>query len=268
MADKYKPEAGVMYKSASLAPQELSDDELRAINKYAIEPLSADDVYVFKAALCDTELDRQYEYFTPKALGDMQKLFLGKTVIKDHNHTTDNQVARIYATEIVETGKTVKSTGEPYLQLVAKCYMLRTENNADLIAEIKGGIKREGSVGFAASSAICSVCGTDNAKSYCRHWPGRSYDKEGGKVQCTFKLDSVSDCYEFSFVSVPAQRAAGVTKSYTGETVTEQDFPEEVVLEEPVAETQVEADNEKAAELALRARIAAARAKHNTTIND
>ena len=260
MTDRYKPEVSMMHKSASLAPQEVSEEDLKQINAFTLEPLSADEVYVFRAALCDTELDRQFEYFTPKALRDMQKLFLGKTVIKDHNHTTDNQVARIYATEVVETGKTVKSTGDPYMQLVAKCYMLRTESNADLIAEIKGGIKREGSVGFAASSAICSVCGTDNARSYCRHWPGKSYDKEGGKQLCTFKLDGVSDCYEFSFVPIPAQRNAGVTKSYTGETVTEKDFPEEVpeTVEQPEADETVE----KAAELAVRARLAALRAKH------
>ena len=265
MTDKFKPEAGVMYKSASIAAQELSEDEMRAINKYSVEPLTADEVYVFRAALCDTELDRQFEYFTPKALSDMQRLFLGKTVIKDHNHTTDNQVARIYDTEIVETGKTVKSTGEPYMQLVAKCYMVKTASNADLIAEIKGGIRREGSVGFAASSAICSVCGTDNVKAYCRHWPGKSYDKEGGKQVCTFKLDSVSDAYEFSFVSVPAQRAAGVTKSYTGEVVNEKDFPEEVPetpeQEEPTVDTE-------GAMLRLRARMAAIEAIYRRNNND
>lgn len=264
MTDKHKPGVTMMHKAASLSPQEVSEEDLKQINAYALEPLSADDVYVFRATLCDTELDRQFEYFTPKALSDMQKLFLGKTVIKDHNHTTDNQVARIYATEIVETGKTVKSTGEPYMQLVAKCYMLRTDSNADLIAEIKGGIKREGSVGFAASSAICSVCAVDNTRAYCRHWPGKSYDKEGGKTLCTFKLDGVSDCYEFSFVPVPAQRAAGVTKSYTGETVDEKDFHEE---EAPIEETPAEVID-KAAEVALRARLAIIKAKHNTTHND
>lgn len=264
MTDKYKPENGMMHKAASLAPQEVSEDDIKQINTYAIEPLSAEDVYVFRATLCDTELDRQFEYFTPKALKDLQRLFLGKTVIKDHNHVTDNQVARIYATEIVETEKTVKSTGEPYMQLVAKCYMLRTESNADLIAEIKGGIKREGSVGFAASSAVCSICGTDNAKSYCRHWPGRTYDKENGKQLCTFKLDGCSDAYEFSFTPIPAQRAAGVTKSYTGEIVDEKDFPEE----EP---TPVVLDDEstlKAAEVAVRARLAGLKAKHPTTHNE
>ena len=223
--------------------------------------MAAEDVFTFKAVLCDNELDRQYERFTQKALQDMQKLFLGKTVIKDHAHTADNQVARIYATELVETGKAAKS-GEAYMQLVAHCYMVRTASTADLIAEIKGGIKKEGSVGFSPASAICSICGTDNAKNYCRHWAGRSYEKEGGAQVCTFTLNGVKDAYEFSLVAVPAQRAAGVTKSYTGTTVHEDD-PAVAAPEQPAPDTQAE----KAAELALRARLAAIKAKQNRIDN-
>ena len=136
------------------------------------------------------------------------------------------------------------------MQLVAHCYMVRTASNADLIAEIKGGIKKEGSVGFAASSVICSICGTDNAKSYCRHFRGRSYEKEGGPQVCTFTLAGVKDAYEFSLVAVPAQRSAGVTKSYTGEIIQE-------THEDPAP-----ADGDKAAALAVMARIAAINAKH------
>lgn len=248
---------GMIEKAASLAPHEVTDEELAAINKYALSPLTADEVFTFKATLCDNEVDRQYERFNLKALADLQRLFLGKTVIKDHRHIADNQVARIYATELVETGKTTKS-GEPYTQLVAHCYMVRTASNADLIAEIRGGIKKEGSVGFAASSAICSICETDNAKSFCRHFPGRSYEKSGGKQTCIFTLSGCSDAYEFSLVAVPAQKQAGVTKSYTGETVDEKDFPvEEAPVETPVDDTKA---------LALRIRIAEIRAKNNTTI--
>lgn len=193
MTEKQKPALDMHRKAATLHPQEVSEEVLKQVNKFALEPLAAEDIYTFGAILCDNELDRDFEHFTPKALKEMQKLFVGKTVIKDHYHSADSQVARIYATELVETGKTVKSTGEPYMQLVAHCYMLKTASNADLIAEIKGGIKKEGSVGFRASSAICSICGTDNAKSYCRHWAGKTYAKEGGEAVCTFKLDGVSD---------------------------------------------------------------------------
>lgn len=240
-------DAGVTRKAATLSAQEVTEAELKSINKYALEPLNAEDVFTFSAILCDNELDRQYEQFSLKALKDLQKLFLGKTVIKDHIASADNQVARIYATELVETGKTLAS-GEPYTQLKAHCYMVRTESNKDLITEIRAGIKKEGSVGFRVSSSICSVCGTDNAKNYCRHWPGRSYEKEGGSVVCTFRLDGAKDAYEFSLVAVPAQRTAGVSKNYTGELVFE---PEET----PDADTA----KNHAREQDLRARLLTAR---------
>lgn len=252
---------GMIEKAASLAPQEVTEAELKAINKYALEPLTADQVFTFKAVLCDNELDRDFERFSLKALKDLQKLFLGKTVIKDHAHSADNQVARIYATELVALPEKATKSSETYTQLVAHCYMVRTASNADLIAEIKGGIKKEGSVGFVPASAVCSICGTDNVKSYCPHWPGRTYSKDNGAQVCTFTLDGAKDAYEFSLVAVPAQRAAGVSKSYTGETVYEaKNAPEDAETADP--ENNNPENSEKAAELALRARLAAIRATH------
>jgi hypothetical protein len=218
-------------------------------------------VFTFKAVLCDNEVDRDFERFTIKALQDLSKLFVGKTIIKDHTPKADNQVARIYATELVQSGKTTKA-GELYTQLVAHCYMVKTAGNADLIAEIKGGIKKEGSVGCAVAHVFCSICGTDNSKSYCRHYRGRSYEKEGGTQICTMTLDGAKDAYEFSLVAVPAQKAAGLSKSYTGETVYEaEEAPE-------TPETPNPTDNEKAATLALRARAAAFRVKQNENYNN
>lgn len=232
---------GTTYKAARLEAQEVTEAELKQINKYALAPLNAEDVFTFSAILCDNDLDRQYERFSVKALKDLQKLFIGRTVIKDHDSRTDNQVARIYATELVDTGKTLED-GKPYTQLKAHIYMLRTDSNKDLIAEIRAGIKKEGSVGFRAASSICSICGTDNTKGYCPHWPGRTYAKEGGPQTCTFLLDGAKEAYEFSLVAVPAQRQAGVSKSYTGEIVY-------APAEEPAPETD---DRERT--LALRAR--------------
>lgn len=244
---------GVITKAASLAAGEATEEDMKAINKYTLTPLQAEDVFTFKAVLCDNELDRDFERFNLKALQDLQKLFLGKTVIKDHVHSAENQVARIYRTELQQGSKTLKS-GELYTQLVAHCYMVKTASNADLIAEIKGGIKKEGSVGCSVSGAVCSICGTDNAKSYCRHYRGRSYDKEGGAETCTFTLTGAKDAYEFSLVAVPAQRAAGVSKSYTGETVYEaQEATEDVSHEN----TQAQDETGKA--LALRLRLSASK---------
>ena len=245
---------GMIQKAASLSAHEVTEDDLKEINKHALAPLSAEDVFTFKAVLCDNEIDRTFEQFTQKALQDLQKLFLGKTVIKDHEHRADNQVARIYRTELVQGTKTLKS-GEIYTQLVAHCYMVKTASNADLIAEIKGGIKKEGSVGCSITGSICSICGTDNTKSYCRHWPGRSYDKEAGAEVCIFKLTGAKDAYEFSLVAVPAQRAAGVSKSYTGETVYES--TEKATEDDPTDQADL------VQLMATRARLSAQKAKNN-----
>ena len=50
----------------------------------------------------------------------------------------------------------------------------------------------------------------------------------------------MSDAYEFSLVAVPAQKAAGVRKSYTGETV-----------EAPPGVTEKEADQDTRARVRL-----------------
>ena len=263
MDDKRNQERlpGMIEKAASLAAHDVTEGDLKAINKYALTPLKAEEVFTFRAVLCDNELDRQYERFNLKGLQDLQKLFIGKTVIKDHYRSADNQVARIYATELEQSTKMAES-GELYTRLVAKCYMVKTAGNADLIAEIKGGIKKEGSVGFAASSVICSICGVDNAKSYCAHYRGRSYDKDGGKQVCTFTLAGAKEAYEFSLVAVPAQKAAGACKSYTGETVYEEKEKDTTAPVEPV-ENDEDKNAEKAKELELRIRLTEAKAHKN-----
>lgn len=246
----------MMRKAATLEQQAVTAEDMALINQLALTELDAEKVFTFKAVLCDNKVDRQFDRFTRKALTELQNLFMGKTVIKDHSWRSDTQVARIYKTELVTSAtEIVEGTTEPYTQLVAHCYMLRLDSTADLIAEIQGGIKKEGSVGFRASSAICSICGTDNAKSYCRHWPGKTYDKDEGKVLCTFTLDGASDAYEFSLVAVPAQRAAGVSKSYTGQTEYEPAADPEPTPEETPAAPDAEA--EKALE--IRARFLEAR---------
>ena len=56
----------------------------------------------------------------------------------------------------------------------AWAYMLRTEKNADLIAEIEGGIKKEVSVGCSVGRRVCSVCGEPVAESHVRLQQGET----------------------------------------------------------------------------------------------
>lgn len=235
--DKKKQPNGLdmILKSASVQNQEVTGEELKMINKLTLTPLTKEEVFTFKLAMCDNEVDRDYEVFLLKTLQDLQKMYIGKTVIKDHRHIADNQVARIYATELIQNGSKTTKNGELYTQLVAHCYMLNTESNKDLIAEIKGGIKKEVSVGVACGKAVCSICGTDNRKDYCSHFWGRVYD---GKT-CYFKLEDAKDAYEVSFVAVAAQPKAGTTKNYGAEVKEFSEDVEESATEpvnEPVTE--------------------------------
>ena len=152
---------GLICKSAEVQIQDVTDEDLRKINKFTLSPLGAEEVFTFKVTMGDNETDdRNYEPFNLNALKDLKRLYVGKTVIKDHRRTADNQVARIYDTELVTDPKLTKA-GEPFTRLIAKCYMVKTNSNEDLIKEIKAGIKKEVSTGCRPKKMICSICGTD-----------------------------------------------------------------------------------------------------------
>ena len=211
--DKTIMEPGAITKAATIEPQVTASD-LHKINKYTLTPLKADEVFVFKSMIGDNETDdRNAEPFNAAAIKDMVRLYKGRPRIKDHFRKADNQVARIYDTEIVTEDKTT-GAGEPFVKMVAKSYMVRTSSNADLIKEIQGGIKKEVSTGIRPKKLICNVCGTDNMKAYCPHWPGREYDKDGVKTRCLLTIDGVKEAYELSLVAVPAQPRAGTIKNY------------------------------------------------------
>ena len=208
---------GLICKSASVESRDVTGQDLKKINKFTLSPLTSEEVFTFKLVMGDNELDdRNYEPFNLNALKDLQKLYIGKTMIKDHERVADNQIARIYDTELVSDSNKMTGAGEIFTKLIAKCYMVKTEKNADLISEIKAGIKKEVSTGCKAKHAWCSICGTDNMKHYCSHYWGQEYETKDGKKTCYFTLDGAKEAYEVSFVAVPAQPRAGTTKNYGG----------------------------------------------------
>lgn len=198
----------ILIKSANLEQAENKDIDL--INKYALRELSLDEVFIFKLTLCDNEIDRDIECFTIDTLNNLSNIFVGKTVISNHMPTMENQFARIYKTEI-KTDETYNKQGECYIKLIAFCYMIKTNETYDLIKQIEAGIKKEVSVSFACSKIICSICGKNQKELACEHVKGQIYEDK----LCYHKLCEVTDAYEVSFVAIPAQKKAGVTKNYT-----------------------------------------------------
>lgn len=187
-------------KAAQAATGTVTDAEMAAINAQAIRELSPDDVYVFHVNACDDRIDRDYERFPVDTLMALAPMFIGKPVISDHDWSAAEQVARIFSASVE-----AQPDGASALRL--SCYMLKDDRTKAIIDKIEGGILREVSVGCRIKNLKCSICG-GNARE-CSHWAGREYE---GKT-CIYELTDPIDAFELSFVAVPAQPRAGVTKS-------------------------------------------------------
>ena len=184
-------------KAAHVEKQAVNAAELALINKQALRELAAEEVFTFRMAACDNQVDRDHERFTDKALEGLAPLFVGKSVLMDHMWTAANQTARVYAAD-------VETRGDPLI-IGPRDFALGGAGGDDAL--FPQGIV-DGN-GCAMGSAICSICGADQSKAYCEHHAGQTYD---GQL-CVMALDNPMDVYEVSFVAVPAQPEAGVIKS-------------------------------------------------------
>ena len=184
-------------------------EDLELIHRYCRRPLPPEELYVFRAALCDNEIDRDGERFPVESLETLAKLFIGKTGLFDHSQKARDQLMRIYDTELRVDPVRKTSLGEAYTSLVGEVYMLRSEGTAELRGEIDAGIKKEVSVSCSVEAIRCSACGKSFGREGCTHRKGELV--EG--VPCHAVLAEPKDAYEFSFVAVPAQPGAGVIKS-------------------------------------------------------
>ena len=196
--------------AVSAGVETVSAEDLALINRLSRGKLTAEQVYTFALRLCDNEVDRDFERFEEETLAKLGEMFVGKTGIFDHQWQAQGQTARIYRTELCCEGGITTKAGGGYCYIKAYAYMLRNEKNQPLIDEIEAGIKKEVSVGCSVRHAICSICGEDMHEGHCQHEKGRSYN---GKL-CFARLKEPTDAYEWSFVAVPAQPAAGVVKAF------------------------------------------------------
>lgn len=202
-------------KGLSLRKADAAAD-IGLINQYSVKELTPEEVYCFSLVLCDNDIDRDIERFTNATLEKLAGLFVGKTGISDHRWSADRQIARLYRVEVEQT-KGKNALGEPLCVLLGSAYMLKTENNRPIIEAIEGGIMKEISIGCAIAKTSCSICGepfrwnwrTGEYECANSHIKGKQY--EDGLCICN--LEEPTDAYEFSFVAVPSQKGAGVTKA-------------------------------------------------------
>ena len=196
---------GIIRKSVA------TNEDLAKIQQFSRRELLPEEIYVFNVDLCNNDIDRDFEKFSVETLEQMAKLFVGKTGIFDHSMKSSDQTARIFDAFVERINGKKTADGEDFYCLKAKAYMLNNEQNRSLIDSIEAGIKKEVSVSCSVDKAYCSICSTDRKRAACEHRKGRMY----GDRLCFNILTDATDAYEFSFVAVPAQREAGVTKSFS-----------------------------------------------------
>lgn len=202
---------------SSTAKKADAKKDIDLINRFSLVELKPDDVYCFSVILCDNEVDRDMERFTDTTLEQLAKLFVGKTGIMDHQWSAKYQVARLYRVE-VETPGGMNRLGRPLRRLRGSAYMCRNETTAPIISLVDAGIMKEVSVGVSIENCNCSVCGSplmldmDTFKYRCANGHVKGEKTANGEL-CVGNLENPKDAYEFSFVAVPAQPGAGVTKA-------------------------------------------------------
>jgi hypothetical protein len=166
-------------------------NEMELVNSYSRRQLSEDEVYLFSVVLCDNDIDRDCERFTVESLFELEKLFVGKTGIIDHDPTAKNQKARIISCKVESVEGKTTANGDQLFRLTARAYMRRTEGNAELIEAIEAGIVKEVSVGCSVGHTLCSICRNDIHSPLCSHQKGREYDGE----LCFGELCEPKDAY-------------------------------------------------------------------------
>lgn len=91
-------------KSATVEKQAAGGAELALINAQALRPLSEEEVFTFRLAACNDQVDRDYERFTGETLEELAALFVGKSVLTDHVWLAGCQTARVYAAGTEDSG--------------------------------------------------------------------------------------------------------------------------------------------------------------------
>lgn len=226
-----------------------SEDSLALINQYTRRDLSADEIYIFPISLCNNDIDRDYEKFTLESLNTLAPLMVGKTIVLDHHWSAKNQSARIFKTRVEKVeGKKTKD-GEDFYHLTALAYTIKSDASKDFVLNIDAGILKEVSVGVGVQKHTCSICGEEYYGEQCQHYKGDIYDGQ----EMFVKLENINDAYEVSFVAVPAQAEAGVTKQRKGENKVEyNDKLKQYGIDEPTFQSIISKSKEINADLFLK----------------
>jgi hypothetical protein len=179
---------------------EESGNCMTAVNRFALRPLSEEEVAVFTLDLCNNQVDRHYSRFPEEELERVNALTPGRPLMERHDLAGTLPRGTFFRSRLHRENDRVSVRPD--------VYVLRSGANRDFILNIEGGVYRETSIGFSFRRPECSICGRDLRA--CTHVPGRSY---GGKV-CHFIMRGVIDVIEGSVVPAGSQGTRFVARQH------------------------------------------------------
>ena len=181
------------YEGAVIGLREYGVDAavLDAVNRFALRPLKAEEVALFRLDLCNNQVDKHFSRFPEEELEKINAMVPGRPLMERHDMRGSLPRGTFFRSTLHREGD--------FVSVRPEVYVLRTSANADFILNIEGGVYRETSIGFSFRTPECSACGKDIRS--CDHVPGRAYD---GHV-CHFIMRDVIEVIEGSVVASGSQ---------------------------------------------------------------
>lgn len=178
---------------------------LAAINRFALVPLSAAEVYVRGVRLANDAYDRTYERFPREYLERFAETLPGKALLLSH------QTGSVPLGLWFDAGVRASRAGEPgEWSLEAWFYLPVTPENQPIRAAIDAGVLRYCSIGYRYDQLRCDGCGLSYFE--CPHYRGQPLPG-GGRATFSYggELAKV-EAREGSLVYLGAQYGAEVIK--------------------------------------------------------
>lgn len=183
--------------------ESIAQEDIDKINKFTVNPVESKDIKVYTALLIDDKMTRNNTVYNKEFQSMLLSLpvgegnFIGAPILfgdtKDHQHAANAQVGRIFEAEQVVDK-------EGHYGVMAKLYVLVSNENEDLIKKIDSGILKEMSISTKVELPICSLCGQDI----------RSCDHTIGQNGCYVVMSGTGFVAETSFVAVPGSNVAKI----------------------------------------------------------
>lgn len=168
----------------------------------------AEGKYIIVIDAIHAGMTRNFVDYTKKALKEALPTWVKpvpKPLLKDHAEKADNVMGRVLKAQFIG-GKTAR------VRLTVQVY------DAEAIEKIKDMRYLGVSIGSSVNIAECSVCGKNVVESYCGHWKGNKYNKDGEVSekgeQCRWIVRDLTH-REVSVVAVPADEQARIISVQT-----------------------------------------------------